>query len=270
VPDRNSESAYSLRRGTETLHYLIPEGPANDRAVQSDGGAHLSRKLPALLIALALLAALPGLAIAQTNQARLIDVHATRVSAKPVAGSNCSNAGTANGDYELTGWVVQGNKTARLNTGTVPGYLGSVTSQMQASFTAWGSRAGVPDITVATGGTVTKATANHSYDLMFGRAGGNTIAVTYTWQWSNGEIESDTVFNNRLPWFIANAEGDGCVEGTAAYDVANIATHEFGHSYGLGHPASDRWETMYPYGYTGETAKRSLANGDIAGIGFLY
>ena len=163
-----------------------------------------------------------------------------------------------------------GNTTAHLNAATVPAGLSGVQAQLQASFNAWGSQSGVPDITVAADGTVTKATANHSYDLMWGRTGGSSIAVTYTWQWSTGEIESDTVFNNRLPWFVADSEGDGCDENTAAYDVANIATHEFGHTYGLGHAANDRWETMYAYGYTGETAKRSLANGDLTGINALY
>jgi len=27
---------------------------------------------------------------------------------------------------------------------------------------------------------------------------------------------------------------------------------------------------MYPYGYTGETLKRTPGNGDLAGINFLY
>ncbi len=144
-----------------------------------------------------------------------------------------------------------------------------MTTELRNSFSAWNA-SGVPTIGVDNNGSVTKATANHSYDLMWGRTGGSSIAVTYTWQWSSGEIESDTVFNSRLPWFIAGAEGDGCVETQAKYDVANIATHEFGHTYGLDHASSDRWETMYPYGYTGETAKRSVANGDKAGMAAIY
>ena len=117
---------------------------------------------------------------------------------------------------------------------------------------------------------MTRPTANHSYDLMWGRTGGNTIAVTYTWQWNNGEIESDVLFNSRLPWFTASSEGDGCVETQAKYDVRNIATHEFGHVYGLGHPGNDRFETMYAYGFTGETLKWSPENGDNAGMNVIY
>ena len=233
------------------------------------GVSHLSRKLPAFIVALALLAAIPGVAVARADRPTLIDVDVLHVSkAKPGGGgANCSNDGVSNGLYELTGWAVAGPTTARLNTATVPSGLTNVPGALQASFNAW---QGGPPITVATNGTVTKATANHSYDLMWGRAGGGTIAVTYTWEWSNGEIESDVVFNSRLPWFTASAEGDGCVETQARYDVRNIATHEFGHVYGLGHPGNDRFETMYAFGFTGETLKWSPENGDDAGMADIY
>ena len=232
----------------------------------------MSRKLPAILVALSLLIALPSVALAQTNRATLIDVHRTLVAkAKPgPAAANCSNDGATNGQFALTGWAVaSGGQTAHFTTSTIPAGLSQsgVLSAMNASFSAW---TGAPRITVNGNGTVTKYTANHSYDLLFGRAGGNTIAVTYTWRWSDGTIESDTVFNNRLPWALINATADGCNEAVAAYDVANIATHEFGHTYGLGHAADDRFETMYPYGYTGETLKRSPADGDKAGISAVY
>jgi len=238
----------------------------------------LSRKLPALLVALSLLAALPGVALAQTNRATLIDVHRITISkAKPPPPTaNCSNQppNPGNGGFAFTGWQVQGNKAASLNPNTIPSGLGSeaaVRTQLTNSFAAWkGAENAAPSISVTGTTTVTRATANHSYDVMFGRAGGSTIAVTYTWQWSNGEIESDTVFNSRLPWFIAGSEGDGCVESTARYDLANIATHEFGHTYGLDHPANARWETMYAFGFTGETLKRSLGAGDTDGIRARY
>ena len=136
-------------------------------------------------------------------------------------------------------------------------------------FSAW-SGSGVPTISVAADGTATRYGANHRYELMFGRTGGSTIAVTYTWRWGDGSVESDTVFNSRLAWFTATSEGDGCYEATAKYDVRNIATHEFGHTYGLDHANSDRFETMYPYGYTGETLKWTPENGDLAGLASIY
>src|SRR5262245_10557884 len=88
-------------------------------------GVHpLSRKLPAFLLALSLLAALPGVALAHTNRATLIDVHRITISkAKPGPGTaNCSNQPTnpGNGGFGLTGWQVQGNKVASLNPNTIP------------------------------------------------------------------------------------------------------------------------------------------------------
>ena len=235
----------------------------------------MSRKLPAFVVALSLLVSLPGAVLAQTNRATLIDVHRIAISYAKAATANCSNqpASPGNGGYVFTSWKVKGNKVASLNTNSIPSNLGAnaVRTQLSNSFAAWkGAESAAPTIAVTGSTTITKATANHSYDVLFGRIGAASIAVTTTWRWPNGDIESDTVFNNRLKWFIASAEGDGCLESQARYDLANIATHEFGHTYGLGHPAGARWETMYAFGFRGETLKRSLGAGDRAGIRARY
>jgi hypothetical protein len=205
------------------------------------------------------------------SYAILIDVHALeKGKGQPAGTANCTNAGAESGRFAYTGWKIGGSRTARLNVATVPSNLGSVTTSLQASWNAWRVEASVPAVTVGTNGTVTKYTANRSYDLLWGRTGGS-LATTYTWRWSDGLIESDTVFNLKYRWFKAAGEGDGCVEGAGGvYDVANIATHEFGHSYGLDHPSGARFETMYAFGYSGETLKRSLASGDRNGVAALY
>ena len=216
-----------------------------------------------------------GAARAAAPSVTLIDVHEIRAARNPAGpptgGANCTNAGAETGRYALTGWAVQGNKTALFNTTTLPTYLGlsATTSALQAGFSAW---TGAPSINVANSTTsALKPTANHQYELMFGKAGGTTLAVTYTWRWSTGEIESDTLFNTAVTWANLGSEGDGCYETAGAkYDVGNIATHEFGHTFGLDHPSSARFETMYAYGYTGETLKRSPASGDRAGINAIY
>lgn len=206
--------------------------------------------------------------------ATLIDVHeirAARTPARPGGGANCTNAGAATGQYALTGWAVQGNKTALFNTTTVPANLSvsATASAMQAGFSVWN---GAPTINVANSTTSSlKPTANRTYELMFGKTGGTTLAVTYTWRWSDGTVESDTLFNTSVTWANLGAEGDGCYETAGnVYDVGNIATHEFGHTYGLDHPAGARFETMYAYGYSGETLKRSPASGDLNGIQAIY
>lgn len=203
------------------------------------------------------------------SYAVLIDVHSVEKSpGKPGGGSaNCANAQPSNGTYALTGWAVGGPTVAHLNPATVPASVGSATAALQASFSAW---TGAPAITVATDGTVSRYTANRSYDLMWGSTGGS-LATTYTWRWNDGTVESDIVFNKGVSWFQAATEGDGCIETAGnSYDVANIGTHEAGHVYGLDHPAGDRFETMYAYGYSGETLKRSPSTGDKAGIAAIY
>jgi hypothetical protein len=201
-------------------------------------------------------------------RAKLIHVHVFKAGGRVATTANCSNDAPASGGYATTGWKVAAPVTAHLNSASVPGYLGDVTAALQSSFDAWGSA--VPRITVVGDGTRTKPTATRTHDLMFGRTSGSSLAITYTWRWSDGLVESDMIFNSRVAWFQAPSEGDGCHESVAKYDVQNIATHEAGHVYGLDHPAGDRFETMYAYGYSGETLKRSPANGDLAGVAALY
>ena len=66
--------------------------------------------------------------------------------------------------------------------------------------------------------------------------------------------------------------GDVEASGISSYmDFLNIATHEIGHAAGMGHPPETcTEETMYAFAEEGETKKRTLEAGDIAGIQELY
>ena len=95
------------------------------------------------------------------------------------------------------------------------------------------------------------------------------IAVTITWGIFGGPpkarelIEMDQVFSTGFPWSDSGAAG--------AMDYENISTHELGHGLGMGHPDdSCTEETMYRFADYGETKKRDLNPGDIAGIAKLY
>ena len=58
-----------------------------------------------------------------------------------------------------------------------------------------------------------------------------------------------------------------CQSSPQAYDVQNIATHEFGHWVGLEdlYDEADGDLTMYGFSAGGEIKKRSLGTGDITG-----
>jgi len=107
-------------------------------------------------------------------------------------------------------------------------------------------------------------------EVMFGEiVDPGVIAVTITWGVYGGPpqarylVEWDAVFDDdSFDW--GNAD-------PGKMDLQNIATHEFGHAAGLGHPENTCTdETMYAFASVGEIKKRDLNTGDIAGIDNLY
>ncbi|MDP1815174.1 MAG: matrixin family metalloprotease [Leadbetterella sp.] len=98
------------------------------------------------------------------------------------------------------------------------------------------------------------------------------IAATYIWGYFSGPIfqrelvEWDQVYNDKYQWTV-----DAKTEPTKM-DFENIATHELGHSVGMGdlYNSSCSEQTMYGYANYGQTDKRDLNTGDITGIDLLY
>ena len=94
------------------------------------------------------------------------------------------------------------------------------------------------------------------------------IAVAVMWYDPANMIiyEVDIVFNTFHKWGINPSKRD------KAFDIQNIATHEFGHPVGLDdlYLTEYRELTMYGYSSKGETQKCSLEEGDIAGAQQLY
>ena len=115
-------------------------------------------------------------------------------------------------------------------------------------------------------------TSNGENEIIFGdypTAG--VIAVTYIWGYFGGPpkgreiVEFDIMFDD--------TDFDWGTDGSAdVMDVWNIAIHELGHGLGLAdlYDDADYQETMYGYASNGETIKRDLYKGDIAGIQSLY
>lgn len=104
------------------------------------------------------------------------------------------------------------------------------------------------------------------------------IAVAIVWGIFRGPprqrelVEYDVVFDDEYTWGDAGSTSETELGDTSIMDLHNIATHEFGHAAGLDdlYESSCSEETMYGYAESGETKKRTLNNGDIAGITELY
>jgi hypothetical protein len=108
-------------------------------------------------------------------------------------------------------------------------------------------------------------------EVYFGEIDGTgAIAVTIVWGVFSGPpfarelVEWDQIYDQvEFDWSSAGEAGK--------MDFENIATHELGHSIGLGHPSDDcTEETMFRFASEGDTAKRDLHAGDIAGVDGLY
>ena len=97
------------------------------------------------------------------------------------------------------------------------------------------------------------------------------IAVTNVWGYFAGPINTreivdfDILFNSSFAWGDATSD-------SSKMDLANIATHELGHGWGLGdiYQSGCSLVTMYGYSTEGEISKRSLESADISGLTRLY
>jgi len=99
-------------------------------------------------------------------------------------------------------------------------------------------------------------------DLAAGVLAQNSIWWTSA---TNGDaVESDIIFNTDYTWSTTGAAGK--------YDIQNIGTHELGHALFLTdlYGSKDKEKTMYGYGATGETKKRTLELDDKNGIKYIY
>ena len=100
----------------------------------------------------------------------------------------------------------------------------------------------------------------------------NVIGITTVWGYFTGPpsqreiVEAHILMNDDYDW------GDADIYGNAVMDLRNVFTHELGHWAGMGdlYESGAAEETMYGYSEHGETKKRDLYFGDIAGIKKLY
>jgi MYXO-CTERM domain-containing protein len=150
------------------------------------------------------------------------------------------------------------------------------TSTMQASFATWGAQLPNP---MAIGAVTTSGTPkivgddqvnvvewisdrwDDSYDH-------TALAITFvTYDSDSGRISDADVIINADHYQWVQGSFNGC---ESAYDLQGVLTHEAGHVLGLGHEQMNDAAVMYPTAGTCETAKRTLSDDDMAGLGMIY
>ena len=165
-------------------------------------------------------------------------------------------------------WVLNAQNVRNLSGSFL---LSNTTNNIQK----WESEAGV-DIMGAGSLTSTPLSADEVSpdglnEIYFGEIESpGAIAVTITWGIFGGPpkgrelVEMDQVYDQvDFAWSDSGEAGK--------MDYENVSTHELGHGLGMGHPDdSCTEETMYRFASEGETKKRDLNAGDIAGIKSLY
>ncbi|OII39844.1 hypothetical protein BIV02_01830 [Curtobacterium sp. MMLR14_014] len=107
---------------------------------------------------------------------------------------------------------------------------------------------------------------NNGYNVMgWGKLPTGTLGVTCVWFDGNGNArEADQRYATGFKW-SSTATCSG-----ARFDTQVVATHEWGHLYGLDHVKTGTGQVMEPSGGYCELDGRTLGRGDMTGISTLY
>ena len=180
---------------------------------------------------------------------------------------------TDNAHYELLGWHLDRTAEYYINPNVSLVTGGDPVAAIKSAVEAWNSVT-TSDVFEYAGATDKNW---YKYDAQ------NTISwvkflprdyIAIASMWFDQETgiiyEFDIVFNAFHKWGIDPVWDDK--DEIKAFDIQNIATHEFGHPVGLDdlYHSLYREITMYGYSSKGETIKCSLEEGDISGAQKLY
>jgi len=137
-----------------------------------------------------------------------------------------------------------------------------------ASHTYLGETDVAPNITVGNGDIMCANTDGKNV-VGWGSLPGGTLGVTCTWSYNSGQAaESDMLYDTDVSWYTGNTAPAGC---SSHFSLRGVATHEFGHAFGLGHAPGDSCNlTMYPSTWPCNDGARRFGLGDIEGLESLY
>jgi len=140
---------------------------------------------------------------------------------------------------------------------------------IQAAAQTWENDPGSAMDFTYLGATGRSSTAQDGFNVVGAGATSDPTALADCAYWYNPMtdhiFEFDITFNVSTYGFAT----DG---GSSTYDLQTVGTHELGHTLSLAdlYDAGDSAQVMYGYCSKGNTGKRALASGDIAGIRAIY
>jgi hypothetical protein len=145
----------------------------------------------------------------------------------------------------------------------------SLPDAVSATQSYLGSTNTAPNISVNGAGDILCASTDGNNVIGWSNLPGSTLGVTCTWSYNTGQaVESDMLYDSSVPWYTSNTAPAGCWN---QFSLRGVATHEFGHAFGLGHSPGDSCNlTMYPSTGPCNDGARSFGLGDVEGLESLY
>jgi hypothetical protein len=184
-------------------------------------------------------------------------------SSYKLLGFSWLGVGTVNWRYNASGQKTSGLTAVRNGAnawgGSITACSTTVNSAARNSYVTTTTQA--PGVTSAAG----CGSSSGVNVVGWGALPSGTLATTCTWYNGSGNAtESDQKYATGYSWNSASSCSG------SNYDLRGVATHEWGHTFGLDHVAQSTGLVMKPASSTCETAQRTLGLGDLRGIDALY
>jgi len=121
--------------------------------------------------------------------------------------------------------------------------------------------------TISTLDGAIRCSRDHKSVVGFKSLQGYKAATCWYWNASGVLVEADIAFDRGTKWVMSGSIPDDC---TDAVHFESVATHEFGHAFGLLHPGTSHPSLTMQPGAACDKSKRTLGLGDMLGLESLY